>query len=82
VHKTCRVLLIVGGLNWGLVGIGMFMNSNLNVVNLFLGSMPTLEGLVYALVGIAAVMKIFGCKCKKCLEACAVCATSGKEEKM
>ena len=62
-----KILLIIGGINWGLVGIGMFMNANLNVVNLLLGSWPTLEAIVYILVGVAAVMKIFGCKCKKCM---------------
>lgn len=67
-HKICKLLLIVGGLNWGLVGIGMLMSSDLNwnVVNMILGSMPILEAIVYILVGIAAVMKIVGCRCKDC----------------
>ena len=75
-----KILLIVGGLNWGLVGVGMFMDTNLNVVNMILGSMPTVEGIIYILVGIAAVMKIFGCKCKKCMAACATCGDSAKTE--
>jgi uncharacterized membrane protein YuzA (DUF378 family) len=62
-----KILVIIGGINWGLVGVGMLLNSNLNVVNLILGSMPTIEAVVYILVGIAAVMKIFGCRCAKCL---------------
>lgn len=83
VHKISRILLLVGGLNWGLVGIGMFMGSNWNVVSLIFGSMPTIEAIVYVLVGLATVMAIFGCKCKKCKEACASCAVDGKmEEKM
>lgn len=82
-HKVGRILFLIGGLNWGLVGVGMFMGSNWNVVNLLLGSMPTIEAIVYVLVGLAAIMAIFGCKCKKCKEACAACATEGKtEEKM
>lgn len=80
VHKTCKILLYIGGLNWGLVGVGMLMGSDLNVIHLLLVSLPTVEGIVYVLVGVAAVLKIFGCKCKKCMEACATCATDGKME--
>ena len=84
VHKICGVLLIIGGLNWGLVGVAILMGngSNLNVVNLLLGSWPVLEGIVYVLVGLAAIMKIFGCKCKKCMEACANCNAENMDKKM
>lgn len=74
-RKLRKVLLIIGGLNWGLVGVGMFMNINLNVVNLLLGSWPVVEGIVYVLVGLAAVMKIIGCRCTKCKEAQAACSS-------
>lgn len=73
-----KVLVIVGGVNWGLVGLGMLLGSDLNIVHMVLGSMPTLEAVVYLLVGIAAVMKIFGCKCRKCMAACASCGTDSK----
>ena len=72
--KIGKLLLAVGGLNWGLVGVGMLMGSDLNVVNMLLGSMPTVEAVVYVLVGLAAVLYIVGCKCKKCKAACATCA--------
>ena len=78
VHKICGVLLLIGGLNWGLVGLGMLINSDLNVVHMIFGSWPVVEGIVYLLVGVAALMMIFGCKCKKCKEACATCAVDGK----
>jgi len=62
-----KILLIVGGINWGLVGLSMlFSQGNWNIVNMIFGGMPMLEGVVYLLVGVAAVMKIFGCKCSKC----------------
>ncbi len=63
-----KVLLVVGGLNWGLVGVGMLLNSasSWNLVNLLFGSMPTLESIVYLLVGISAIVNIFGCKCTTC----------------
>jgi hypothetical protein len=63
----CKILLIIGGLNWGLVGVGMLMGSNWNVVNMIFGSMPTLEAIIYILVGLAAIMKMVGCRCKKCM---------------
>ncbi|HEV7702022.1 MAG TPA: DUF378 domain-containing protein [Candidatus Paceibacterota bacterium] len=77
--KLGKILLLIGGLNWGLVGIGMLMGSNLNVVNLILGGMPTLEAIVYILVGVGAVMKIIGCKCKKCMAGC-TCGTEAKTD--
>ncbi len=71
-----KILLIVGGVNWGLVGVGMLMSKDLNVVSMLLGSWPAVEAIVYILVGIAAVVKIFGCKCKKCMASCGSCGTS------
>ncbi len=67
--KIAKILLIIGGLNLGLVGLGGFLGSDLNVVNLILGGMPAVEGIVYLLVGISAVVMIFGCRCHKCKEA-------------
>jgi uncharacterized protein len=79
-----HILLIVGGVNWGLVGLGMLLGKGdaWNVVNMLLGSMPMLEGVVYVLVGLVAVMKIFGgCRCAKCTGGvCSVCGVEGKTE--
>lgn len=44
------ILVIVGGLNWGLVGI-----FNFNLVATIFGDMSVLSRIVYALVGLAAV---------------------------
>ncbi|MFA5870293.1 MAG: DUF378 domain-containing protein [Candidatus Paceibacterota bacterium] len=44
------VLVIVGGLNWGLVGI-----FNFDLVTTIFGDMSALSRVVYALVGLAAV---------------------------
>ena len=49
------VLVYIGALNWGLVGVGGFVGGNWNVVNLILGSIPTLEWIVYLLVGLSAL---------------------------
>ena len=64
--KISFVLVLVGALNWGLVGLGGFFSGDWNVVHLILGSVAWLESLVYLLVGLAGVIMLFGCKCKKC----------------
>jgi len=48
------VLVVVGGLNWGLVGV-----ANLNVVTAVLGSVPVLVQLVYVLVGLSALWMVY-----------------------
>ncbi len=55
------ILLVIGGLNWGLTGLGMLISTNLNVVNLILGSIPVLEAIVYLLVGVSAVVHFMAC---------------------
>lgn len=70
-----KILVIVGAINWGLVGVGGFFGGNWNVVNMLLGSWPVVEWIVYVLVGIAGVMMIFGCKCSKCTSCTAGAAT-------
>ncbi|HEY0868525.1 MAG TPA: DUF378 domain-containing protein [Fimbriimonas sp.] len=47
-----RILLIVGGLNWGLVGI-----ANFNLVSALFGEGSMLSSLVYVLVGLSAVVQ-------------------------
>lgn len=67
--NTSRVgywLVIVGAVNWGLVGIGGFLGMDLNLVYLVFGFMPFLVHLVYLLVGISGVMLVVGCPCSKC----------------
>lgn len=67
-----KILVIVGGINWGLIGVSMlFGGSNWNLVSLLLGS-GIVASIVYLLVGISAIMMIFGCKCGKCIGTCKV----------
>jgi len=65
-----KILVIVGGVNWGFLGLGILLTGHnyWNVVNMILSFFPMLEGIVYVLVGISAVMMIFGCKCGKCMD--------------
>jgi len=48
------VLVIVGGLNWGLVGL-----FGLDLVETILGAVPILQTIVYVLVGISALYLVY-----------------------
>lgn len=67
-HKIAWILVIVGGLNWLLVGLGAWFGSNWNLVNMIFGSMMWLESLVYVLVGVSAIILIIDHRntCKHC----------------
>jgi uncharacterized membrane protein YuzA (DUF378 family) len=61
--KIAWALVIIGALNWGLVGLGMlFGGASWNVVSMIFGSWPTLEGIIYLLVGLSAVWVLLGGK--------------------
>jgi len=61
-HFVAFILLVVGGLNWGLTALGF------NVVNMLVGSWPIVETVIYLLVGVAAVYEVVTHKknCKDC----------------
>lgn len=48
------ILVIVGGLNWGLVGFFDF-----DLVAIIFGAMSTVARIVYAVVGVAALWTIY-----------------------
>jgi uncharacterized protein len=48
------VLVIVGGLNWGLVGI-----FNFDLVGTIFGEMSALSRIIYTLVGLSAIYLVF-----------------------
>jgi uncharacterized membrane protein YuzA (DUF378 family) len=54
---TIAVLLVVGGLNWGLVGL-----LNFDLVAAIFGNMSALSRVVYSLVGLSAVFQAFSWK--------------------
>jgi len=60
-NMVSGILLAIGGLNWGLVGLGSFLQMNLNLVNLLFGSIPVLENIVYLVVGVSAIVHAFTC---------------------
>jgi len=67
-HKIAFILVAIGGLNWGLIALGTYMGSNWNVVNLILSSWPSIENLVYLLVGLSVLALLFSHKkdCRDC----------------
>ncbi len=48
------VLIVAGGLNWGLVGL-----FGLDVIQAIFGSVPMLVKAIYVLVGLAALYKLY-----------------------
>ena len=52
-QSVANILVIVGALNWGLVGL-----LNLNIVHAVLGTMGGLENIVYILVGLSGVLAL------------------------
>jgi uncharacterized membrane protein YuzA (DUF378 family) len=58
------ILVIVGGVNWGLVGA-----LNLDLVATLFGDMTPLTRIVYGLVGLASVYLLITAMMKKCKKA-------------
>lgn len=54
-HMVAFALLVVGGVNWGLIGLGGFMGSDWNVVHMLLGAWPQVEWIIYVLVGLSGL---------------------------
>ena len=52
-YKVCLALLIIGGINWGLIGI-----LNFDLVAFIFGGGSLLSRIVYTIVGVAAVCAI------------------------
>jgi uncharacterized protein len=49
-HMVAFILLIVGGLNWGLFGLFGW-----DLIEILFGGLPTIADLLYILVGVSAV---------------------------
>lgn len=75
--KTCKhlgpmgraagMLVIIGSLNWGLVGIGYFLDMELNVMSLsFAEKAPEVEAIIYILVSLSVIALLFGGSCRGC----------------
>lgn len=62
-HKVTFILLIIGGLNWLLLGVFKW-----DVGALFGGQAALISRIIYVLVGLSALYEIFSHKgrCKEC----------------
>lgn len=70
-HIIAYALVWIGGINWGLVGLGALISgANWNVVTWLAGYIggSQVESVIYVLVGLAAVWTLVGHKkdCKAC----------------
>lgn len=68
-HMIALILVVIGALNWGLVGI-----ANFNLVSTIFGSWPIVMRVIYVLVGVAGVLMVM--PSEKC------CGGAGMEKKM
>ena len=53
IDKTALILIIIGAINWGLIGLFRF-----NLVEFLFGDMTVLARIVYSLVGISGLWGI------------------------
>ena len=62
-HFIAYTFLLVGGINWGLIGLFRF-----NLVNALFGASPMVEQVVYIVVGVSAlyVLAMHKGDCKIC----------------
>ena len=61
VHKLAWVLVLIGAINWGIVGV-----FQLDLVARLFGAWPMLLRVVYALVGLSAIAMLLKGNCKGC----------------
>lgn len=61
VHKFAWVLVLIGALNWGLVGLFGF-----DLVNTILGQWEIVERVVQVLIGLSAIGMLAMGSCKAC----------------
>ncbi len=54
IDVIAAILLVIGGLNWGLIGL-----FNFNLVEFLFGQFPIIARTIYAIVGLAAIYQIF-----------------------
>lgn len=64
IHTLVFILLVVGGINWGVYGI-----FGVDIGQLFGGMDATISRAIYVLVGLSAIYSIFSHK-KECKECC------------
>lgn len=57
INLICGALLVVGGLNWGLIG-----SFDVNLITEILGSNSTWTRIIYILIGVSAIFCLITCR--------------------
>lgn len=59
--NVARVLLIIGGVDLGIIGVQILLktNNNLDVITLFKAFHPLLPAILYCIIGAAAIYSMF-----------------------
>ncbi len=59
--SVARVLLIIGGVDLGIIGMESLLkvNNNLDVISLFKAFHPLLPAIIYCIIGAAAIYSMF-----------------------
>ena len=57
---TAKTLVVIGGINWGLVGV-----LKLDLVETIFGSIAILQQIIYIVIGLAALYMVYGTLMKK-----------------
>ena len=60
-NTIAKILVIIGAINWGLVGINSFsaVSYDWDLIALITGSVPWLAAIIYLLVAISGIYGIF-----------------------
>lgn len=62
INLIATTLVIIGGLNWGLVGITNFLSSPFNLVEYIFTQIlgvPIITDIIYVLIGVSAIIASF-----------------------
>ena len=64
-HKTAFILIVIGGLNWGVLAI-----TGWEIGQIFGGMDAVVSKIIYIIIGLAALLQLFTHKhnCRKCAE--------------
>ena len=54
ISMIAHILLIIGGLNWGLYGV-----AGMDLVNMIFGTIPILAQIIYVLVGLSGLYVLY-----------------------
>lgn len=55
VRNVAKLLVLIGSINWGLIGVGYFSGNDLDVVTMVLGTWPAAVAVVNILIGLSIV---------------------------